>query len=53
MPPPGSSALDDALDDFAWSLEARDDLHASARYRRELVRRIGKSTLEEAVRCRA
>jgi 2-furoyl-CoA dehydrogenase FAD binding subunit len=53
MPLPGSSALDDALDDFAWSLEARDDLHASARYRRELVRRIGKSTLEEAVRCRA
>jgi 2-furoyl-CoA dehydrogenase FAD binding subunit len=53
MPLPGSSALDDALDDFAWSLEARDDLHASARYRRELVRRIGKATLEEAVRCRA
>jgi 2-furoyl-CoA dehydrogenase FAD binding subunit len=53
MPLPGSSALDDALDDFAWRLEARDDLHASARYRRELVRRIGKSTLEEAVRCRA
>jgi 2-furoyl-CoA dehydrogenase FAD binding subunit len=53
MPLPGSSALDDALDDFAWSLEARDDLHASARYRRELVRRIGKSTLEEAVQCRA
>jgi 2-furoyl-CoA dehydrogenase FAD binding subunit len=53
MPLPGSTALDDALNEFAWSLEARDDLHASARYRRELVRRIGKSTLEEAVRCRA
>jgi 2-furoyl-CoA dehydrogenase FAD binding subunit len=53
MPLPGSSALDDALEEFAWSLEARDDLHASARYRRELVRRIGKATLEEAVRCRA
>ena len=52
MPLPGSSALDDALDEFAWSLEARDDLHASARYRRELVRRIGKATFEEAVRCR-
>jgi 2-furoyl-CoA dehydrogenase FAD binding subunit len=51
MPLPGSSALDDALDDFAWRLEARDDLHASARYRRELVRRIGKFTLEEAVQC--
>jgi 2-furoyl-CoA dehydrogenase FAD binding subunit len=53
MPLPGSSALDDALNEFAWSLEARDDLHASARYRRELVRRIGRSTLEGAVRCRA
>lgn len=53
MPLPGSSALDDALHEFAWSLDARDDLHASARYRRELVRRIGKSTLEEALRCRA
>ena len=49
-----SSALDDALDEFAWSLEARDDVHASARYRRELVRRIGQDRrLEEAVRCRA
>lgn len=53
IPLPGSSALDDALNEFAWSLEARDDMHASARYRRELVRRIGKATLEEAVRCRA
>jgi 2-furoyl-CoA dehydrogenase FAD binding subunit len=53
MPLPGSSAIDDALDEFAWSLGARDDLHASARYRRELVRRVGKATLEEAVRCRA
>jgi 2-furoyl-CoA dehydrogenase FAD binding subunit len=53
MPLPGSSAINDALDEFAWTLEARDDMHASARYRRELVRRIGKSTLEEAVQCRA
>jgi 2-furoyl-CoA dehydrogenase FAD binding subunit len=53
MPFPGSPALDDALNEFAWSLDARDDLHASARYRRELVRRIGKSALEEAVQCRA
>lgn len=52
VPLPGSSSLDDALDEFAWSLEARDDLHASARYRRELVRRLGRSTLEEAARCR-
>ncbi|MDB5512705.1 MAG: molybdopterin dehydrogenase FAD-binding [Enterovirga sp.] len=52
LPLPDSSALDDALDSFAWSLDARDDLHASARYRRELVRRLGRSTIEEAARCR-
>ncbi len=46
-------ALDDALDLFAWELEARDDLHATALYRRELVRRIGRATIEEARRCRA
>lgn len=46
-------ALDDALDAFAWELDARDDLHATARYRRELVRRMGRATIEEARRCRA
>ena len=47
------SALDDAIDAFAWELDARDDLHATARYRRELVRRLGRATIEEARRCRA
>lgn len=47
------SALDEALDAFAWDLEARDDLHATARYRRELVRRMGRETIEEARRCLA
>ncbi len=46
------SALDDALDAFAFDLDARDDLHATARYRRELVRRMGRATIEEARRCR-
>lgn len=46
-------ALDDALDAFAWGLDARDDLHATARYRRELVRRMGRATIEEARSCRA
>ncbi len=45
--------LDEALDDFARDLEARDDLHADAAYRRELVRRMGRQTIEEARRCRA
>jgi 2-furoyl-CoA dehydrogenase FAD binding subunit len=53
LPLPGDSALDDALDAFAWDLDARDDLHATASYRRELVRRLGRRTLEEAAQCRA
>jgi 2-furoyl-CoA dehydrogenase FAD binding subunit len=44
--------LDDALNDFAWELGAVDDAHASARYRRELVRRMGRAVIEEAQRCR-
>ena len=53
LPLPGDPGLDDALDAFAWDLDARDDLHASAVYRRQLVRRLGRQTLEEAARCRA
>jgi 2-furoyl-CoA dehydrogenase FAD binding subunit len=47
------AALDGALDAFAWDLDARDDLHATARYRRDLVRRMGRLTIAEAQRCRA
>ena len=46
-------ALDDALDRFASDLDAHDDLHATADYRRALVRRLGRATIEEARRCRA
>jgi 2-furoyl-CoA dehydrogenase FAD binding subunit len=35
------SAVDDALNAFAYELDARDDLHATARYRRDLARMIG------------
>jgi 2-furoyl-CoA dehydrogenase FAD binding subunit len=45
------SALDDALNGFAWELNARDDVHASARYRREMVRRVGRAVIEEAMQC--
>jgi 2-furoyl-CoA dehydrogenase FAD binding subunit len=47
------SALDDALNAFAYELDARDDVHATGRYRRELVRRVGRTVIEEAVQCRA
>ncbi len=53
LPPAGSPELPDALNQFAWDLDARDDLHATARYRRELVRRLGREVIEEAQRCRA
>lgn len=43
--------IDDALNDLAWSLDARDDLHATARYRRDLVRRLGRKSIEEARQC--
>jgi 2-furoyl-CoA dehydrogenase FAD binding subunit len=51
LPQPGHAGLDAALDDFAWELEARDDMHATASYRRELVRRIGRAVIEEAAQC--
>ena len=47
------SALDDALNAFAYELDARDDIHATARYRRDLVRQIGREVILEAKRCRA
>jgi 2-furoyl-CoA dehydrogenase FAD binding subunit len=45
-------ALDDALDRLAGDLDARDDLHATADYRRALVRRLGRATIAEARLCR-
>ena len=44
------SALDDALNGFAWELDARDDFHATARYRRDLVRMIGRELIAEVTR---
>jgi 2-furoyl-CoA dehydrogenase FAD binding subunit len=41
--------LPDALNDFAWALGGRDDLHATAHYRRDLVRNLGSTVLQEVV----
>ena len=46
------SALDDALNELAWSLDAADDAQASARYRRDLVRGLGKRTVQAAAEAR-
>jgi 2-furoyl-CoA dehydrogenase FAD binding subunit len=50
--PTDRADLDDRLNEFAWHLQARDDLHATARYRRDLVRNLGRATLKEALSCR-
>ncbi|MAF47658.1 MAG: FAD binding domain-containing protein [Rhodospirillales bacterium] len=43
--------LDDALNAFAWEMGGEDDIHATAKYRRQIVRRLGRSVLEEARSC--
>jgi 2-furoyl-CoA dehydrogenase FAD binding subunit len=43
------SELDRDLNDFAWDLGGADDIHATARYRREMVRRLGKTVIREAL----
>jgi 2-furoyl-CoA dehydrogenase FAD binding subunit len=45
------SEIEDALNDFAWDLGGNDDQHATAAYRRELVRQLGRQVIEEAARC--
>jgi len=46
-------ALDKALNELAWSLDCQDDLHATAAYRRHLIRVLGQRTIEEAIACRS
>jgi 2-furoyl-CoA dehydrogenase FAD binding subunit len=43
--------LDDALNALAWDLNAREDIHADARLRRDLVRSIGPRVIREAIEC--
>ena len=45
--------LSEALNAFAWELGGNDDIHATARYRRELVRRLGPKVIEEARSCQS
>ncbi len=47
------SALDDALNELAWSLDARDEPQASAQLRRQLVRTLGRRAVRQALSNRA
>jgi len=40
------SAIEDALNDFAWEMRGNDDIHATAQYRRELVRYLGRQVID-------
>jgi 2-furoyl-CoA dehydrogenase FAD binding subunit len=45
------SALDDALNSLGWELPMQSDVQADARYRRHLVRTLGRAAIEEARAC--
>lgn len=47
------SELEEALNAFAWDCGGYDDIHSTARHRRELVRRLGRRVIQEALECRA
>jgi 2-furoyl-CoA dehydrogenase FAD binding subunit len=49
----GPGAAKAAFEALAWELEGYDDIHASARLRRDLLRRGGPAVVEEALRCAA
>ena len=49
----GAGAAKSAFEALAWDLEGYDDIHASARLRRDLLRRVGPAVVEEALQCAA
>lgn len=52
LPLLAGDALAEAMNALAWSLPFDDDRHASARYRRDLVRILGRQAVETAIRRR-
>jgi 2-furoyl-CoA dehydrogenase FAD binding subunit len=49
----GRDAAKAAFETLAWELEGYDDIHATARLRRDLLRRVGPAVVEEALQCAA
>jgi 2-furoyl-CoA dehydrogenase FAD binding subunit len=48
-----ASAISDSIERLARELEGYDDIHASARMRRDVLRRLAPLVIEEAIRCAA
>jgi 2-furoyl-CoA dehydrogenase FAD binding subunit len=48
-----AAAARDILESLAFELKGYNDLHASARLRRDLLRRVGPAVVEEVLRCGA
>lgn len=54
LPQASSQAeIEERVDAFAWQLGGFEDLHASARYRRDLLRRLTPVVIKEAMSCAA
>jgi 2-furoyl-CoA dehydrogenase FAD binding subunit len=51
--PADGSLLREAIERLAWELEGYEDIHASARMRRDLLRGMAPQVIEEARRCAA
>jgi 2-furoyl-CoA dehydrogenase FAD binding subunit len=49
----GAAPLRGAIERLAWELNGYDDIHASARMRRDLLRRIAPLVVREAMQCAA
>ena len=47
----GASGIRDAIERLAWQLEGYEDVHASARMRRDLLRGMAPAVIEEVRRC--
>jgi 2-furoyl-CoA dehydrogenase FAD binding subunit len=46
-----AAGVREQVERLAWELEGYDDIHASPRLRRDLLRRLGPTVIEEALRC--
>ncbi len=49
----GADGIRDSVERLAWELQGYDDVHASARMRRDLLRRIAPVVIAEAKQCAA